>query len=761
MKFADLTKETVSSTGTGAFITSGAVAGFRTFASGYAVGDPVPYKATQGSNWEIGVGTKSAGGILRTTVKASSNNDQLVNFASGAEVFANVGGDQLKKFELGTSTRVIHASNFLVSDADLSMNSTNFGSNQMVKMQEMLDFNGDNPLVICWDVAVGMDAVSGTEAARIHSNTAIYAPPGCGAIMRPEQLVPMFRNYNPNVNPNTYTDHDITIEGGIWHGNRPNISQKETAVNGGIFTFDFIGVKNLRTIGNIEWRMARAFAFRAANCHNVDLLDFTVDHGAGNTELNTDGVHFNGPCSHIKIKGGRLYNCADDAVSITADDGWGAGGQYGPYGHVYGPITDVTIDDIDVQGSVCGIRLLSGGSRMDRIKISNIKGKTGSYWFVMDNFIPSQTELTGPGNFGSVEIDGVCMENVPVGGGWPKMQAHVNAKAEQFSLRNVTKSKFNNELFPIIQFGEKADVAQVEISKIKSYPFNGGSHLTDQIKLIPGARIGTMLVEGCIFDAPNTVGSPIVIDAGATVETLTLIGNTGKGFTNFLAKNGTVAILNYSPDLNFMASPNELPSWVKQSASPWIINQADPATLLFDGPMTSTVASIKNANPDTFGGNVRLAARLRITGTVGLALHAALFARGVSTVPWSSMQSCYYFDVDMSTGSPGLKIGKRYNGADGDLGSPASVGLALGADYDVKLDVKTASNVTTVSAFAQRVSDSLYLQANGTWAATAAPFRSVVDNTPIPAAGGEYGFYGYCEDDGNISLTNITVTAAP
>jgi hypothetical protein len=93
MKFIDLAKETTITTGLQDFVLGGAVsADFQTFA-GYAVGEEVPYKAARGAEWEIGVGTKTATGIARTTVSASSNGGALVNFTAGVkEVSCNVSG---------------------------------------------------------------------------------------------------------------------------------------------------------------------------------------------------------------------------------------------------------------------------------------------------------------------------------------------------------------------------------------------------------------------------------------------------------------------------------------------------------------------------------------------------------------------------------------------------------------------------------------------------------------------------------------------
>ena len=89
----DRVKETSTTTGTGAFTLSGAMTGFRTFASVCAVGDTCRYgiQGVDGSGvptgeWEVGYGTYSATGTLtRTTVVDSSNSGSAVNFSAGTK----------------------------------------------------------------------------------------------------------------------------------------------------------------------------------------------------------------------------------------------------------------------------------------------------------------------------------------------------------------------------------------------------------------------------------------------------------------------------------------------------------------------------------------------------------------------------------------------------------------------------------------------------------------------------------------------------
>ena len=90
--YADRVKETSTTTGTGTYTLAGAVTGFEAFS---AVGNAntCHYCATDGTNWEVGLGTYTASGttLARTTILASSNSDAAVDWAAGTrELFVTL-----------------------------------------------------------------------------------------------------------------------------------------------------------------------------------------------------------------------------------------------------------------------------------------------------------------------------------------------------------------------------------------------------------------------------------------------------------------------------------------------------------------------------------------------------------------------------------------------------------------------------------------------------------------------------------------------
>ena len=81
---ADRVKETTTTTGTGTYTLAGAVTGFETFAS-VGDGNVTYYCCTDGTDFEVGVGTYTASGttLARTTILQSSNSDAAVNWGAG------------------------------------------------------------------------------------------------------------------------------------------------------------------------------------------------------------------------------------------------------------------------------------------------------------------------------------------------------------------------------------------------------------------------------------------------------------------------------------------------------------------------------------------------------------------------------------------------------------------------------------------------------------------------------------------------------
>ena len=81
----DRVKETTTTTGTGTYTLAGAVTGFETFTANLSNSDTTYYACTDNTDFEVGLGTFTSSGttLARTTVLASSNSNNAVNWSSG------------------------------------------------------------------------------------------------------------------------------------------------------------------------------------------------------------------------------------------------------------------------------------------------------------------------------------------------------------------------------------------------------------------------------------------------------------------------------------------------------------------------------------------------------------------------------------------------------------------------------------------------------------------------------------------------------
>lgn len=82
----DRVKETTTTTGTGTLTLAGATVGFQSF-SVIGNGNTTYYAITDGTNWEVGIGTYTSSGTLlsRDTILESSNGGAAVNWGAGSK----------------------------------------------------------------------------------------------------------------------------------------------------------------------------------------------------------------------------------------------------------------------------------------------------------------------------------------------------------------------------------------------------------------------------------------------------------------------------------------------------------------------------------------------------------------------------------------------------------------------------------------------------------------------------------------------------
>ena len=83
----DRVRETTTTTGTSTLTLDGAVTGYQTFSSAIGNTNTTYYaiSSSSSSEWEVGIGTVSAGQLSRDTILASSNSGSAVNLSAGTK----------------------------------------------------------------------------------------------------------------------------------------------------------------------------------------------------------------------------------------------------------------------------------------------------------------------------------------------------------------------------------------------------------------------------------------------------------------------------------------------------------------------------------------------------------------------------------------------------------------------------------------------------------------------------------------------------
>lgn len=81
----DRIKETTTTTNTGSYSLAGAVTGFQSFSDGVGTGNTTYYCCTDGTDYEIGLGTLSGTTLARTTILESSNSNSVVSWSAGSK----------------------------------------------------------------------------------------------------------------------------------------------------------------------------------------------------------------------------------------------------------------------------------------------------------------------------------------------------------------------------------------------------------------------------------------------------------------------------------------------------------------------------------------------------------------------------------------------------------------------------------------------------------------------------------------------------
>jgi hypothetical protein len=145
---------------------------------------------------------------------------------------------------------------------------------------------------------------------------------------------------------------------------------------------------------SITLKDPECFGMQLGNLYRFTIEDITFDYNL--IKLNMDGVHLHGNCRHGVIR--NLKGATnDDLLALNADDGW-------MFEMSRGPIEDIAVDGIFAEHGYTAVRLLSAGSKISRVRLSNIYG---SYRYYGVSFTHHDVHPGEDSVFDGIVIDGL------------------------------------------------------------------------------------------------------------------------------------------------------------------------------------------------------------------------------------------------------------------------------------------------------------------------------------------------------------------
>ena len=858
MNFADRVQDTITSSGTGAFTLSGTPpsGGFQAVSAIGPVGSTFPYSASFGNIWESGIGRLTAANTVVRTPLASSNAGSAVNLPAGANFSCTPTAVQAKRSFEGTSTKRVYLSSFdVVGDADVSLGSTTFGTDQGAKVQSVFDLAvGLKNLEVVCDIPIGVLPQFSDVCLKLHDNTTLMIFPGCGFIKQGAGNQALLSNYDRDdgragISTNGVGNKNISIIG-------------EGSLNGNGTSFrvlQLFGVDGLVFDGPNLYNSAH-FHAHLGNISNFSIKNMYIDKGTGGGIFG-DGLHICGPAADGVVDNLITRNCGDDNFALNADDAWvGNTETYQPRG----PIRRISATNINMQSTLYGVRVLSGGSPVDDIYIGKVTGTTSGYAVVIDCFDPAQTLVSGPGAVGTITLADIDVD--VSAGGDPDLKGcfSINCKIDQLNIVRYKRKFFLNTPYASAVFGARANIANLYVEAYTGSSLNGGTSTSNQFDFRSGSNVDSAIFAFCNFKSSVSVtGYPINVQSGATIGQLTGMGNVGKGYSGFVQNNGTITNNHFANTYNFMDPASGTVDTTPPTVTGASVANSAPTTLLlnvsealdggfvpaasaftvtghtvsavaisgssinltvsaftngeaartvaytqpgtnnvrdlagnllanFSGLVISnnvggastwtldtgfteisstavnfagSIAAVEVARKtavDAFNANVQSSVNFRFTGNAVSALNAALLLRGLNLQPYNgNSRAAYVFDINKISGV--VNISLQNGNATTPIGSSVTVsgGLAMVTDYKAWFTAKGSA----LSARIQRVSDSLYLQPNGTWAATVVDCCTGTDTGLGAGAGLQHGVYAYAYNAdasvSGISYTNYATIAAP
>ena len=380
-------------------------------------------------------------------------------------------------------------------DSDVS---TGGGTDDTQLIQEILDRApklGSLKLVVDGAILV--------KGLKVHSNTTIECMnSNCGFFLADNSDQPIIRNADPSGTERK--NHNITFIGGTYNGNSAKqslitMTMKLPPGKNWTVAFALYGVEQVTmrdiTIQDMCTIAVHFSNWRRVTCENVfiHLSDKPIPFNCG--------IQFQGPGQFLSMR--NIHgNPGDDIIALNADDyhsDWNKKGEFalnnffGP-NVSFGPITDVDIEGVFIDGGHNGIRIMSRVSRVDRVSIRNVQGTFTKYgFFISPGWRPG-------GNLGNITFENIDMRPLEPDFGPLPFVFLVQGNVEQLTLRNI-RSHLPVDSRPLVWVQPSSDIGVLRVEGISLYQTNPHAAQTPAIQV--DGHIGLLSVNDVTLYRPK------------------------------------------------------------------------------------------------------------------------------------------------------------------------------------------------------------------------------------------------------------------
>ncbi len=323
------------------------------------------------------------------------------------------------------------------------------------------------------------------KGLQVHSNTIIECiGSGSGFFLADHADQPIIRNSDPSATERK--NRNIAFLGGTYNGNSTKQAKlsittklapgKNWPVGIAMYGVEQVTMRDL-TVVDMTTIAVHFSNWRHVTCQNVfiHISDKPIPFNCG--------IQFQGPGQFLSMR--NIHgNPGDDIIALNADDyhtDWNKNGEFGINDFFgpnvsYGPITDVDIDEVNVDGGHNGIRIMSRVSRIDRVSIRNVQGTFSKYgFFISPAWRPG-------GNLGNITFENIDLRPLEPDFGPLPFVFLIQGNIEQLTLRNI-HSHLPVDSRPVVWVQPSSDIGVLRVDGMSFFQKDPRSAKTPAIQV--------------------------------------------------------------------------------------------------------------------------------------------------------------------------------------------------------------------------------------------------------------------------------------